>query len=241
MKADRNSINGLLQLQKVDIELLRSQKKLEELPQREKILNLRKKKQEIIAKQEQIAPMRRGVERDSTRVDDEDERLAGRQVETQKKIDEAQGDYRAIESLSKDLNGISKRRNALEEDKATFLQKLAQIEEIESQINNALATVEKQEQEVVESFQKEGGALTNAIARLEAMRESTIKNLPEELVDVYIKKKQKGGGVAVSVLQEGSCSICRTQVDPGKLLQLKAEAPLTECPSCKRMMVVSSE
>ena len=241
MKADRNNINGLLQLQKVDIDLLRSQKKLEELPQREKILSLRKKKQEIVAKQEQIKSMKINVERDKTRVDDEDNRLAERQTETQKKINDVQDDYRAIESLSKDLNGISKRRTSLEEDKKAFFEKLSQIEEVEMQIDDALATVEKQEQDVVDSFQKEGGSLTNTIAQLEVLHEATRGKLPIELINEYEKKKNKGGGVAVCVLQNGTCSVCRTQVDAGKLLQLKAEAPLSECPTCKRMMVVLDE
>lgn len=241
MQADRNDINRLLQLQKIDMDLLRSKKKLGELPQREKILNLRKKKEEILGKQEQIVQMRKNVERDRARVDDEDERLITRQGETQKKIDEAQGDYRAIESLSRDLNGISKRRVSLEADRAVFSEKLSQIEEVETQIEGALSTIEKQEREAVESFQKEGGTLTNTIAQLKVLRETTKENLAGGLYDTYEKKKQKSGGVGVAVLQNGACSVCRTQIDQGKLLQLKAEAPLGECPSCKRMIVVSDE
>ncbi|MFR8300535.1 MAG: C4-type zinc ribbon domain-containing protein [Gordonibacter urolithinfaciens] len=44
--------------------------------------------------------------------------------------------------------------------------------------------------------------------------------------------------MAVGLLTEGRCGVCRTVIDGGRLIDLKAEAPLGTCPHCKRLLVV---
>lgn len=241
MQADKEEVVKLLQLQQVELELIRAHKKFEELPQRDKIAKLRQKKQELVDKTEQVETMLREVERDRTRIIDEDERLKQRALETQQKIDEAKGDYRAVESLSKELSGIAKRRNTLESDLATYNEKRDRVKAVEKQVNDINAEVELQEEEQISSFQKEGGDLRNNIARLEALRDAVSKEISPEIIEIFSKKSKQYGGIALARLQNGHCGVCRNFFDEGRLLQIKSEAPLSECPSCKRMLVVIDE
>ena len=59
-----------------------------------------------------------------------------------------------------------------------------------------------------------------------------------ELRDTYHRTAARTGGVAVGLLTEGRCGVCRTVIDGGRLIDLKAEAPLGTCPHCKRLLVV---
>lgn len=238
MQAAPKEIATLLQLQELDMGLLRAKKKLDELPQRERILALRAKMQEVEKQLDQIQEMRKEVDRGLTQINDEDARLTQKQEEVQKKIDLAQGDYRAVESLTKELGGIAKRRNTLETDLVPLAEKSNKISAVQKQVEEAFALLKRQEAESIVSFQEEGGALTNEVAQLQAGRNASAAKLDASLLDVYQKKMQRLGGIAVARLQGDTCSVCRNHIDGGKLLQLQAEAPLSECPTCKRMMVI---
>ncbi|WP_139653234.1 zinc ribbon domain-containing protein [Raoultibacter phocaeensis] len=238
MKADTKDLATLLTMQHLDMELIRAKKKLSELPQRAAILEIRKKRQAVEDKQTKVAAMRSEAEHVVMRIKDEDERLAARQSETQDKIDESRGDYRSVEALSKDLNGIMKRRVALEADLAEAHAKLAQVNEVQAQITDALNKIVAQENTHVASFQEEGGALTSSIAAAEKKRAELAEALPPELLGTYEKTARKSGGIALARLTGGSCSVCRAAITEGKYLQVVAEAPLSTCPACKRMLVV---
>lgn len=238
MKADMKDLATLLNMQHIDMELIRGKKKLAELPQRAQILEIRKKKQAVEEKQAKISAMKKEADLAAARIKDEDERLVARQRETQEKIDESRGDYRSVEALTKDLGGIAKRRNTLEVDLGEANEKLAQIDQVQAQITAALEKIVVQENAYVSSFQKEGGGLNASIAAAEQKRAELAESLPADLLETYEKTARKSGGIALARLVNGSCSVCRAAISEGKLLQVQAEAPLSTCPACKRMLVV---
>jgi len=241
MQAKKENLATLLKLQEIDLELLRSQKKLNELPQRNMILALREKKSAIDKKQFQVTEMKKGLEHEILRIDDEDERLVAKQDEVQEKINSVKGDYRAVEAFTKELSGIAKRRNTLETNKEPLSKKLAEIEQVLTQALDALEKVSSQEAEVVASFKQEGGALNNQIAQLQKSRDTAFASLEAPLAQTYEKTLKRLGGVAVARLTGNLCSVCRNALEEGKLLQVKGEAPLSECPYCKRLLVVEDD
>lgn len=229
-----------MKVQELDLEIARAQKRFDELPQRERVALLREKKQGIARKRGEVADMAREVDRELAMANNEDERLREKQTNIQAKIDQAGGDYRAIENHSKELNGVAKRRNTLEEESVILHEKEKQINAIKTQIDEAFDTLSAEEENAIESFKKEGGALQGEISRLTQAREKGLSILDNSTRDTYDKKMKKFGGVALARLQGRSCSVCRSSFDEGRLLQLQSEAPLSECPSCKRMLVIDN-
>jgi len=227
-----------MDLQEVDLNLLRSKKKFDGLSQRRAILALREKRKAIEAKQAQVAALRKEAEQEVARIDDEDERLQAKQAAAEEKIAAVKGDYRAVEAHTKELGGIAKRRNTLESELAPLGEKITQIEAIEAQVAEALGRVVGQEEETIASFQEDAGLLSDRIAELQATRDAAFASLEAGLADAYSKKVQRCGGIAVARLSGNLCSVCRNMLEEGKLLQVQGEAPLSECPYCRRMMVV---
>lgn len=238
MEFDAKNIADMLKLQHLDLELMRARKQFEELPQRQQILEARKKKQAIEKKRDQISEMKAENAHEVSRLADEDERQSLKQQETQDKISSVKGDYRSVESYSKELNGISKRRVTLEMDLSKAEERAASIAEVEGQVTRALDQVETQEKELIASFQKEGGTLNSAIATLESERKALAAELPAEVMREYERAAKRSGGIAVARLIDARCSVCRNPIEGGKLIQVQAEAPLSQCPACKRLLVV---
>ncbi|MBS6976363.1 MULTISPECIES: zinc ribbon domain-containing protein [Gordonibacter] len=238
MQATTDDLTNLLRMQQIDLDLMKAKKKLEELPQRATILAARQKKRTIEQKRDQVAEMRARAEGMAAKLEAEDAELAEKQRRVQEAIDGSLGNYRNVEAHTKELNGFAKRRNALEVELTRLGEELAKIEGVQSQVSQALAEVDKQEAAAIVSFQREGGALQAEIARMSADREGMSAELSPELRDTYNRTASRTGGVAVGLLTEGRCGVCRTVIDGGRLIDLKAEAPLGTCPHCKRLLVV---
>ncbi|MCI9261654.1 zinc ribbon domain-containing protein [uncultured Adlercreutzia sp.] len=238
MEATREDIDSLFELQRIDLEIMRRTKELDELPQRGIIVAAREKRGAIEAQSAKVAEVKRATSRKITRIDDEDASLAKKEAGVQAAIDAAHGDFRNVEARTKELAGIVRRRGTLAEDRAAVQAELDKIGNIEAQITLALEEVSAKEQEAIDSFQKQGGDLKLAIAKLEASRNQLVGKIDAELVKAYDRTSARAGGVAIGALDGNRCGVCRVTIDSGRLIDLRAQAPLGTCPSCKRLLII---
>lgn len=238
MRIDTDDLATLLQMQHIDLEILRARKKLEGLPQRKAILDARSKKKAIEQKSAQLEALRAEAERKLATIGDEDASLSDKQRRVQGEIDAARGDYRGVEARSKELNGFAKRRNTLEAELTAVGEELSKIEGVQAQVAQMLAGIEAEEQKATSSFVKEGGGLKDSIARCEAERAMLASSLPKELLDAYEKTAARTGGVAVGRLQGGSCGVCRMAIEGGRLIDMRRTGNVAPCPQCGRLLIL---
>ena len=239
MDATREDIESLFEMQGIDLEIKRLTKELDELPQRGIIMAAREKKAAIAAQQEKVAEVKRATTRKLTRIDDEDASLAKKEAGVQAAIDAAHGDFRNVEARTKELAGIVRRRGTIAEDRAVVAAELDKVAAIEAQITQALDEIAAKEQQAIDSFQKQGGDLKLSIAKLEAQRGQVEGRVDVDLARAYDRIVARAGGVAIGVLDGNRCGVCRVPIDGGRLIDLRSQAPLGTCPSCKRLLVIA--
>ena len=219
MQVKDEDISTLIELQHNDMELLRVQKAIADLPQRKTIVAARKKIKTIEEKQETVGKLRAKAEEKLADISEEDGKLAAKQEEAQKAVDSASG-YRDVEAHTREMDGYAKRRATLEEDLAAVDAELDKISAVEKQISTALAQLRETE------------------ADLAASHDQIAANLPADLKARYDRAAKHCGGVAVALLRDDACGACRAPIEQGHLIDLKAHAPLGECPNCKRLLIV---
>lgn len=241
MEATPEEIEVLYQVQGVDLDIKRMNKELEELPQRAAILAARQKRAAIEAKRDQIEKLRREASKKLTRIKDEDSSLEKKENGVQAAIEAAGNDYRNAEARTKELNGIFKRRTELAENREAAEKELAKIQGLESQAASALKELDAAEQQATQSFKAEGTALMQAIAQSKQTREKLMEELSEPVAAFFAKTAAQFETVSIATLQGGACSVCRTRIEPGRLIDLRQEAPLSHCPNCKRILVIAED
>jgi hypothetical protein len=239
MQATRDEIEALFKLQQIDLDSMHAQKTLDELPQREIILTAREKKANLQKKAVQVGTLKRDVLHKIARIEDEDASLAKKEAGVQAAIDAAHGDYRNVEARTKELAGIMRRRETIAGNKTEVEAELDKLVAMETQIREAIENITTHEQQAIASFQKQGGELKTSLAQAEAAREALYAQLSTELAQAYKRAAARSGGVAVAVLDGSKCGACRVSLAEGRLLDLRAQAPLGICPSCKRLLVIA--
>lgn len=238
MQATASDLKALMELQEVDIAATNAKRHFDELPQREQIAELAQKKQAVLQKLAQVGQMYDSAHRKCVQIEDEVAILLRKQDDTQAKIDEASGDYRAVQSLTRDLEGVAKRLATLDGEQTAAKAKEDQVKAVKAQVEQGIAALDAQAAQIRESFQREGGELQAIIADSQAKHAAIAAGVDAAVMKAYDTSCKRGGGIGVAELIESHCSICRNAIDDNRMLLVKKDAPLAECPSCHRLLIV---
>ncbi len=238
MQAKHEDLARMLKLQATDVDIIRTKKELAELPQIAKMNELKAKHAALDAKRAQVDAMQKRVEADITRLSTEDGMLADKQRHAQELIDNAGADYRSVESHSKEMSGFAKRREELDKKLTELAEEVSKIESIQAQFDKAVAVVGADEEKTKASYDEQSASLLKDLSEMSAVREKQISALPADLAKLYQETARHTGGVAIGKLNDDKCGICRSSIDGGRLIELKAAAPLGVCPNCKRLLVI---
>ena len=171
MQADSTHIETLFSIQKAQREILALQKKLEELPQKQKIVDLRKNRLDLEQKTKQVQGMKEQLQKTLRNLHDDDARKAKKEQEDQELIENTKGDFRLVEELSRELLQLSEKRVVIKTKLEDAELKLMKAEELEAQLAVALKTLDENEKQLIASYEKAAKrGMGVGIARLEQER-----------------------------------------------------------------------
>ncbi len=238
MQVQHDDLIKLLKLQSIDVDIIRIQKEIDELPQRAQLSDLQAKHADLVAKREKVLAMKRRCDTETARLSTEDEILANKQLHAQELIDNAGADYRSVESHSKEMSGFAKRRAELDTKLAALMEESQKIEGVLAQLDRALALVNRDESRVDEEYSAAVEKLSAHTDEMKQERNTQAAAIAPELMALYEDTAKRTGGVAIGRLNDNRCGICRSLIEGGRLIELKASAPLGVCPACKRLLVI---
>ena len=136
------------------------------------------------------------------------------------------------------MGGFSKRREMLAAKSDEAHARLQQATGIKEKIDSGLRRLEAEANSIRASFAEADGKLAAELEEIEQKRAAIAAELDPEALKLYTKTAARTGGVAIGRLEENTCGVCRSFIEGGRLIELKAAAPLGICPSCKRLLVV---
>lgn len=238
MEASDKDIETLQRLQEIDVDATNAQRELDGLPQRKQLAEIRAKEEAIREKQQQVDKLADTNRTELSRVGAEIEILSIRQEETQKKIHESGSDFRAMDSLSKDLDSMAARTEELEANRQAIQAREQQIDGVKRQIEAALDALSGQEASLSEELQGKVSVLQERLSKAKAEHADLISTLPADVAREYEHARKRCGGVALSVLLDGACTTCRSVLEETRLLQVRRQAPLGICPMCHRLLII---
>ena len=138
MRIDSEVLAAFLHMQELDVQIIRAEKQLQELPERKAVADAMAKRRAVAAKAEQVEKLAAKAEDKLARITEEDDGLAGKARRIQDEIEQAQGDFRTVDARTKELTGVQERRDALEEDMRAVDAELEKIKAVRAQIAAAM-------------------------------------------------------------------------------------------------------
>jgi len=230
----------LLELQDADLRILRTTRKLDELPEKARIMEIRDKRKAVCKQRAQVVDMADDIQQSMEKLRTEDAELVTKADGIQAKL-EATKDYRLVTSLTRELEGCMKRREKIAFELGNLKTRADKTAGVEMQAEEAVKTLDRMEEETIASYRRNGAALQTEMTQARADREQAAAHLSPQLLARYTELAARKGGIAVGELQGRMCSICHVEYQEGQLLQIGREGAIATCPNCHRLLVVDGE
>lgn len=232
-----NEPAALLRLQALDLEILRANKRLDELPEKRAILEVRAKLREIGGMREKAEMLLRKLESELKARQDEISLLTDKIAAEQTKVMETT-DHRAVQSITREMDGLRRRVDKLEMESLQYMERIDKARAQVATIDDALGKLGGKEEQLIARFRAVGGAVQDEIAQLEGKRQGIAAALTPATLKAYEHAREAKGGVGVGRLEDGTCSACRMSLAAAKVSALTSGPDVGICPECKRLIVV---
>jgi predicted nucleic acid-binding Zn-ribbon protein len=136
---------------------------------------------------------------------------------------------REIEETEKD--------NAAKEDKViACLEELEKLNEELGDSENALASMGKSIDKDKRVIEEEVASMEKELAAVSAEKEALVQAIESPLLAKYKRIRTGSGGVALSLVNDATCSECHMSIPPQMYNELQRQDALQQCPHCQRMI-----
>lgn len=242
MQADHAVQRQLLDLAKVDAELSRiayRRRNLPELAESDDVeKRLRERRDALVAVQTSMSDLDREMAKQEREVDS----VRSRAERNRTLMDSGSVSAKQLPDLEHELNTLSRRQSALEDD---LLELMEQREALELDVQRTGAEVDTIEQELAEVQARRDETLTNldtTQARREADREQLVARLPEDLLALYERVRERKG-IGAALLRARRCGACHLELDRSAISQIKgmSEDEVVQCENCGAILVRTLE
>lgn len=230
----------LLRLQEIDLELMRTKKTAEALPQRQKVAAARAAAKKVAGELTKIVGQRKDLEIELADLDDSKRFFSEKVTEIQDGT--YNQDFRSAQDMEYNLATLAKKIEKCDYDTEHLLPRLETVERAEKNARALAEKLEREEAAQVASFKQAMDKITEQVKALASERERIVADLPANIVTSYEAARKRFGGVAVETLVGNRPSACRVALQPSSFTDIRRSgAEVTTCPYCKRILVVANE
>lgn len=228
----------LLRLQEIDVELMRRDRELKELPQRERIEKARAAAKKLASQTSKIIGQRKDLEIDIA--DNLDERASVEEevTKTQGSLEESNTDHRALRDFELKLTDLAKRLEKLDFDRAALEERLEGVLGQEQKAAELKERIAAEEQSQLAEYKSEIARIAGIVDELKAERAHMRESLEQPLLASYDAACKKFKGIGVESLSSNKPTVCRVALQPSQISDLRGRGEIAECPYCKRIIVL---
>ncbi len=232
-----NQAASLLELQRLDLEILRARKRLEELPERQAILDVRHKLRDVSALRHKAELLVGKLNSDLKAHQDEIESLTAKIDSEQAKV-MTTADHRQVAALTREMDGLRRRRDKLEMESLGLMDRVEKATAQTATIDAALEQLTRRRPPPSSSSSRSEARCRHEIAGFEAERSALAAALDAATLADYEAARESKGGVGVGRLDGDTCSACRMSLPAERISELLAGPDVAVCPHCHRLIVV---
>lgn len=231
---------ALLRLQEIDLELIRSKKVAQDLPQRAKVEAARAAVKKVMGELTKIIGQRKDIEIELQDLEEDKAYFADKVTEIQESV--SNGTYRDAQNFEAALATLAKRIEKAEFDSNALVGQLETVERAEKNARDLVAKLEAEEKAQTNSFKADVESIRVHVSELAKEREGVVAQISAQNLAAYDTACKRFGGIAVETLVGNRPSVCRVALQPSSYTDIRrSNAEVTTCPYCKRMLVISKE
>ncbi len=238
MKADLWQQRSLLEISELDAELARIAHRAGHLPEQQRLEEVQGQQQ---AARDRLAVLQIAVEdidAQVARLETEIDGVRQREDRDRQLLASPSTSPKQLTELQHELETLQRRQASLEDSQ---LEVMERREELERQVAEESAGIEKLDAEAAEAGRERDAALAeveNTRTERTQRRETLTASVDQELLALYEQQRAKSG-TGAGALQGRRCGACRIEIDRGELSRIAAAADedVLRCPECNAILL----
>lgn len=239
MNADPAAQIRLLDVQSVDTALGQLAHRRDHLPE---VARLAQLDEEITARRADAVRAETEVSdlaRDQQRIDRDVEQVRARADRDQGRLQSGAGSAKELEGLQHEVASLKRRQATLEDQELEVMERREQAESRLAEVTAALDELAATRSEVEARKDEALKEIEAAIGERRAEREQVVRDIPQDLLQLYDRVREQSGGIGAAALYQRRCEGCRLELSGGELATVRAAAPdvVVRCEECRRILV----
>ncbi|HEY3737374.1 MAG TPA: C4-type zinc ribbon domain-containing protein [Jatrophihabitans sp.] len=243
MNADHAAQLLLLDVQASDTALAQLAHKRKTLPELAELQRGAGRDTELHSQAIDVETQLGDIDADQKRLESEIETVRARAARDNSRLQSGGLPAKELESLQHEITTLARRQSTLEDE-------LLEVMERHEEVEGSLATLRAARAEVAEQTATLTAARDAAFAEIDAAasaraeeRAGLASGLPADLLALYEKAREHGGGVGAAMLRQRRCEGCHIELSGSELNSVRAAAEddVVRCDNCRRILVRTAE
>ena len=229
----QEEISKLIELQKIDLEVLKIEKNMQEIPQ--SLQKAQKEKEALTKKIENLNQIIEEKKKQKDLFEEELKQEYQRLKSTQARLIQIRG-TREYQLLLREIEEIKKANKQKEDEILKLMEEIENLEKEKGKLEEEMKKVESVFEEEKQKFDSFCAKLSMNKNELLKKREKIAKKIPSNLLRKYEALREKKGGLGIAPVDNYVCEGCHMAIPPQLYNELQKDNRYYECPHCKRLI-----
>ncbi|MFL6163158.1 MAG: zinc ribbon domain-containing protein [Jatrophihabitantaceae bacterium] len=243
MKADPFVQLRLLDLQQVDTVLSQLAHRRRTMPELATIADCDRRAAELRGQLVEAETTQADLAAEQRRLESDVETVRLRAEKDQQRMTSAGVPAKEIAGLQHEVSSLARRQSVLEDELLELMERQEGGDSRVRELTTELDTVTTERAAAASTRDAVLAELAEAEAKRTAQRTELAANLPADLLALYDKVRQAGGGVGAAMLRKRRCEGCRLDLAGSELSALRTAKPddVLRCDNCGRILIRTDE
>ena len=243
MNADHSAQLRLLDLQAADTALAQLAHRRSTLP--ELALLAERDGQASALQHESVDTRTRldDVSQEQRRLESEVETVRARAARDEQRMQNGGLPAKELEGLQHELTTLARRQSTLEDELLEVMEQREEAEAALADVSSRGAALDAERAALAAARDDAFTEIDGASATRTDERALVATDIPPELLTLYERAREHGGGVGAAMLRQRRCEGCHIELSGSELASVRSAAPdaVVRCDNCRRILVRTAE
>lgn len=183
------------------------------------------------------------VAEDQRRLENEVDTVRSRQARDEQRLQAGGLPAKELEGLQHELTSLKRRQATLEDELLEIMEQREEADKSVAEFGAQRAALAAERAELEAARDAAFGEIDAAAASRRTERDSIAAEIPADLLALYERAREHGGGVGAAMLRQRRCEGCHIELSGSELNAVRAAAPdaVVRCEECRRILVRTAE
>ena len=243
MKATPLDQERLLELQKIDTQILQATHRKKNLPELAEIARLSEEIGELSRQRDERTVEQSDIKRELAKAEDDVAQVRARKQKDETRLASGSGSAKDLENLQHEVATLERRINELEEVELEVMERFEVVAQGISALAESIDRLEGEKKSLEAVADEKLSQVAGDVEKLNSDRKDLAGTIDGELLKLYEKIRGDQGGVGAAEIIRRRCTGCQLDLTAADAARFAATAAdeVIRCEECRRILVRTAD